>query len=74
MSLIRLLQARALHLAALIVPLLAAGPVLAVTDRRSLTGATADVGPSIPEPSSILLFVIGVGVVGYGVHRRRRAR
>ena len=73
MSLIRLLQARALHLAALIVPLVA-GPALAVTDRRSLTGATADVGPSIPEPSSILLFVIGVGVVAYGVHRSRRTR
>jgi len=71
MSALRLLQAHLVHAAAFVLPLLVAAPGLAVTDRRAVTGAVADVGPSIPEPSSILLFAIGVGVVGYGVHRRR---
>lgn len=69
---VRFLQARLVRAAAVVLPLLVAVPALAVTDRRSVEGAAADVGPAIPEPTSILLFALGVGVVGYGVHRRRR--
>lgn len=73
-SLLRL-QARCVRAAAIVLPiLLAAVSAEAVTDRRAVQGAAADVGPAIPEPSSILLFAIGVGIVGYGVHRRRRSR
>jgi hypothetical protein len=56
---------------AVLTAVLLAAPALAVTDRRAVDGATNDVAPVVPEPSSILLFLIGVGVVGYGVHRRR---
>lgn len=69
---VRILCARAVALA---LPLLLAAPALARFDRRAVTGAVADAGPTgpvIPEPSSILLFLAGVAVVGYGVHRRRR--
>jgi hypothetical protein len=66
------LRARVVRLAlAIATPLLIAAPALAVTDRRAVDGAVSDVGPAVPEPSSILLFLIGVGIVGYGVHRRR---
>jgi hypothetical protein len=47
-------------------------PSHAVTDKRAVQGATDSLGPAIPEPSSIFLFVAGVAIVGYGVHRRRR--
>ncbi len=70
----RLIQARLLGDACSVATaLLVALPALAVTDRRSVSGAEADVGPAIPEPSSIILFLIGIGIVGYGVHRRRRS-
>ncbi|MBW2313052.1 MAG: PEP-CTERM sorting domain-containing protein [Deltaproteobacteria bacterium] len=71
MSSIRLLQARFVRVAAFVLPLLFALSAEAVTDRRAVAGAANDVGPSIPEPSSIILFAIGVAVVGYGAHRRR---
>jgi len=74
MNALRFFQARLLHAAVFVVPLLVAAPGLALTDRRAVTGAAAEVGPSIPEPTSIFLFALGVGVVGYGVHRRRRSR
>ena len=71
MPALRPILARLVHAAAFLLPLLVAAPGLAVTDKRAVIGAAADIGPSIPEPSSILLFLIGGGVVGYGVHRRR---
>lgn len=63
-----LLRAVAPALALLAVP----ATVLANSDTRALQAAAADVGPAIPEPSSIFLFLAGMAVVGWGVHRRRR--
>jgi len=72
--LLHTLRARALQaLCTFVTALVASAPALAVTDRRAVEGAANEMGPAIPEPSSILLFLIGVGVVGYGVHRRRRS-
>jgi hypothetical protein len=46
--------------------------VWANADPRAVDAALRDViGPSIPEPSSIFLFLAGVAVVGWSVHRRR---
>jgi hypothetical protein len=46
--------------------------VLANADPRAVDAALRDlIGPAIPEPSSIFLFLAGVGVVGWTVHRRR---
>lgn len=49
-------------------------PAGAVTDKRAVQGATNVIGPAIPEPSSIFLFVAGVAIVGWGVHRRNQKR
>lgn len=68
---IRLLQARFVRIAAFVLPLLFTASAEAVTDKRAVSGAAHELGPAIPEPSSIILFAIGVAVVGYGVHRRR---
>ncbi len=51
--------------------LFVASPSLAVTDPRAVQGAADSLGPAIPEPSSILLFLAGVGVVAWGVKNRR---
>jgi len=68
----RRLQALSVRALVAASPLLFGGAALAATDKRAIAGATAEVGPSIPEPSSIFLFVAGVAIVGYGVHRHRR--
>ncbi|NNL64844.1 MAG: PEP-CTERM sorting domain-containing protein [Myxococcales bacterium] len=49
-------------------------PASAVTDKRAVQGASNVLGPAIPEPSSIFLFVAGVAIVGWGVHRRNQKR
>jgi len=78
MATLRSFQARLVRVSVFLLPLLAAAPALAVTDRRAVRGAVrgvaTEIGPAIPEPTSILLFALGVGIVGYGVHRRRRSR
>jgi hypothetical protein len=48
--------------------------VLANADTRTIQAAANDLGPAIPEPSSIFLFLAGVAVVGWGVQRRRSRR
>lgn len=53
--------------------LLLTSPALAATDKRAVQGASTELAPVIPEPSSILLFAAGVAVVGYGVRRRLRS-
>ena len=60
-----------LQIACLLALSLAAPSAEAMRDRRSVQGAATSVGPNIPEPSSIVLFLLGTGIVAYGVHRRR---
>jgi hypothetical protein len=71
LSVLRLLVALAVFSFAL--------PSEAMRDRRAVQGAARAfkpaevvVGPAIPEPSSILLFVAGVAIVGIGIRRRRQ--
>lgn len=64
-------QSFAVRLMAACYVVLSAGTSSAVADKRTVQAAGDTIGPAIPEPSSILLFLAGLGIVAWGVQNRR---